>query len=150
MWYDMIHMNYNYKQLLIRSFFCLQEAGVGSSNLNSYSRDVTALTDGNLFDELSGGMSPLHQGSCPWRQIPVGLHSEHVGLDAPSRARPGGEDQLWALRGRTPGTARMDQPGGGDRPLHRIGWICPQSASYQQYHNSANLISLLFYCLKKK
>lgn len=111
-------MNYNYKQFLIRSFFFVskrQEWDGVSSNPTSYSRDVTSLTDGNLFDELGGGMSPLHQGSRPWRQIPVGLHSKHVGLDAPSRARPSGEDQLGALGGRTPGAARMDQPGGGGR-----------------------------------
>lgn len=144
----MIHMNYNYKQFLISSFFFLSPTGRSGieSPLILIPIPETSLTDGNLFDELSGGMSPLHQGSCPWRQIPVGLHSEHVGLDAPSGAGPSGEDQLWALRGGTPGAARMDQPGGGDRPLYRIGWIWPQSASYQPYHNFANLISLLFYC----
>lgn len=67
-------------------------------------------------------MSPLHQGARPRRQIPVGLHSEDVGLDAPPRARPGSEHQLRTLRGRTPGTSRMDQSGSGDtaeEDLHR-------------------------------
>lgn len=101
--------------LSLRAFFfnCKgQKWDLVSLNINSYSRESTALTDGNFFDELGGSMSPLHQGSCPRRQIPVGLHSEDVGLDAPSCACPSSKDQLGALRRRTPSTARMNQSGG--------------------------------------
>lgn len=66
------------------------------------------LTNGDFFDELSGSMRPLYKGPRPRRQIPVGLHSEDVGLDAPPRARPGGEHQLWPLGGGAPGAAWMD------------------------------------------
>lgn len=72
------------------------------------------LTNGDFFDELSSSVCPLHEGSRPRRQIPVGLHSEDVGLDAPPCARPSGKHQLRTLGGRTPGAARMNQSGGRD------------------------------------
>lgn len=72
------------------------------------------LTNGDFFNELSCSMCPLHEGSGPWRQIPMGLHSEDVGLDAPACACPSGKHQVWTLGGRTSSTTRMNQSGGRD------------------------------------
>lgn len=72
------------------------------------------LTNGDFFDDLSGRVRPLHEGSRPWWQIPVGLHSEDVGLDAPARSSPSGKHQVWTLGGRTAGAAWVNQSGEND------------------------------------
>lgn len=80
-----------------------------------------SLTDGDFFDELGGSVGSLHQGPGPRRQVPVGLHPEDVGLDAPPRARPRGKDQVRALGGGTSGAAGVDQSGGRDEGNTQAG-----------------------------
>lgn len=71
---------------------------------------------GNLFDELSSQMSPLHHCACPCGQIPVCLHSKHVRLDAPAGPCSCGEHQISTQSRRAADAARVNQP--ADRNKH--------------------------------